>query len=79
MCFFFIFQNLAERCCAVEINRLSASSERLDTILPAFCFSLSVVQSQEKKRQKDRQRDKEIDRDTASEAETRIVRNKADI
>ena len=45
---FFILQIIGELCFAVDINRLSGSSERLD-ILPAFCFSLSVVHSEEKK------------------------------
>ena len=51
---------------AVEVNRLSGSPKRLD-ILPAFCFSLTVVISQEKKI--DRKIDREVKRQPARQKE----------
>ena len=50
----------------MEINRLSGSPKRLD-ILPAFCFSLTVVISQEKKI--DRKIDREVKRQPARQRE----------
>ena len=55
----FILQIIGELCFTVDINKLFGSSERLD-ILPTFCFSLTVVHSQEKKL--DRKIDIEVNR-----------------